>query len=432
MTVVPPTNTYFVALNGNDAWSGLLSTPNSTNTDGPFKTLARAQAAMRASTTIKTATIRAGTYSLTTNLTFDSQDNGETWEPYPFESPTIDGGGTGFITGNSGNFAIEGLTFKDMGVDPNDATLHWSGSGGVTIRWNTFENCKVSCVNGQLSNAFIDSNDIEGSGSGEFHGAISLWYGASNNTISHNLIQNATEEGINISAGSSDPAADNNKIDRNILNNTCNNATDCGAIYMYDAAHNGTGNQITNNVIDGVGNYTSASTAEVNNLTKSIYLDDGVSNVLISGNTCRACGEYGIQYHGGDHNTVTNNIFDLSSGASEVSIYQSSATTYADMAGNTFTNNIVYSANNFHNPLWNLGINAPDVQPADNNNLYYSATNASIPNSIVIDSAPHTANPQFNNPSNGDYTMPLSSPAYTQINWHTLPTDQGPLANPFM
>ena len=39
-------NTFFVAANGNDSWSGDLAAPNSTNSDGPFASLSRAQYAV--------------------------------------------------------------------------------------------------------------------------------------------------------------------------------------------------------------------------------------------------------------------------------------------------------------------------------------------------------------------------------------------------
>ena len=45
--VVAKTGTYFVAVNGNDSWSGLLSKPNSNRTDGPFNTLGAACEAAR-------------------------------------------------------------------------------------------------------------------------------------------------------------------------------------------------------------------------------------------------------------------------------------------------------------------------------------------------------------------------------------------------
>src|SRR6266567_2914370 len=62
---VPWGPTYYVSgQNGNDTWSGLLPAPNSTFTDGPFKTLAKAQSAIRVSSTIKAATLRGGLYSV--------------------------------------------------------------------------------------------------------------------------------------------------------------------------------------------------------------------------------------------------------------------------------------------------------------------------------------------------------------------------------
>ena len=38
---------FYVATNGNDAWSGTLPAPNSAGTDGPFATLERARDAIR-------------------------------------------------------------------------------------------------------------------------------------------------------------------------------------------------------------------------------------------------------------------------------------------------------------------------------------------------------------------------------------------------
>src|SRR5271157_2753422 len=61
--------TFYVAPNGNDAWSGTLPAPNATNTDGPFATFDRARAAVQTSvkTGAKPVTVqfRAGTYFLT-------------------------------------------------------------------------------------------------------------------------------------------------------------------------------------------------------------------------------------------------------------------------------------------------------------------------------------------------------------------------------
>ena len=94
---------YFVATNGNDSWSGELTAPNATNTDGPFATIAHAQTAVQTlvangngRTTAITVQIEGGTYYQQA-LTFTSADSGTAtlgvlWENYPNESPIISGG----------------------------------------------------------------------------------------------------------------------------------------------------------------------------------------------------------------------------------------------------------------------------------------------------------------------------------------------------
>src|SRR4029077_13569108 len=42
-----PTADFFVSAFGNDAWSGTLPDPNTSQTDGPFASIARAQNAVR-------------------------------------------------------------------------------------------------------------------------------------------------------------------------------------------------------------------------------------------------------------------------------------------------------------------------------------------------------------------------------------------------
>jgi uncharacterized protein YjdB len=94
---------YYVATNGNDSWSGKLWDPNTTGTDGPFATIARAQTAVRAilanpngRTTPITVLIRNGTYYQQA-LAFTSADSGTAtlqvfWENYPNEAPVFSGG----------------------------------------------------------------------------------------------------------------------------------------------------------------------------------------------------------------------------------------------------------------------------------------------------------------------------------------------------
>ncbi len=94
---------YFVATNGRDTWSGTLSAPNATNSDGPFATIGRAQTAVQSivanangRTTPVTVQILGGTYYQQA-LTFTSADSGTStlgviWENYPNQTPILSGG----------------------------------------------------------------------------------------------------------------------------------------------------------------------------------------------------------------------------------------------------------------------------------------------------------------------------------------------------
>ncbi len=93
---------FFVATNGDDAWTGTLAAPNSAGTDGPFATLGHAQTMVRSlprggRTTPITVSIRGGTYFLAKTWTFDATDAGTAAVPtvyaaYPCETPVISGG----------------------------------------------------------------------------------------------------------------------------------------------------------------------------------------------------------------------------------------------------------------------------------------------------------------------------------------------------
>jgi Ricin-type beta-trefoil lectin domain-like/Right handed beta helix region len=420
---------YVSAQNGNDSWSGLLSSPNSTHTDGPFYSLTAAQAAMRRST-VKTVNVRAGTYSMSSTWQFTSADNGEQWILYPGETAILDGGGaTGVNLNNGGvnNITFEGLTFRNMG--PTGLSI--GNSDSITLRWNTFQNCNTICISGgHVTNSIMDSNTINGLSPGSVSGpsslvnyAISFWYGSSNNQITHNLLENCQGGGIAFGANQGDLPFNNNIIDSNIFENIGSvNATDMGGIYLEDGNHSSTGNHITNNIFSGIGgpNYQS-------NWSKSIYLDDGMTDVLISGNVCSSCGNMAYQLHGSDHITMVNNIFNLSSAGTQLILYQLSWSTDYGMSGNIFERNIIYYSGS-PSYVWNVQINPGDALPTDSTNLYYSATGATIPNGpVVVDVKPVYANPNFNQPSAGNYSMPSSSPAYSLIGFQPLPTNQGPL-----
>ena len=95
--------TFFVAKNGNDAWSGKLPAPNAEGTDGPFATLARAQDAVRELKAKKglkqplTVMVRGGKYYLEETFVLSAVESGTQdcpiiYTAYPGEKPILSGG----------------------------------------------------------------------------------------------------------------------------------------------------------------------------------------------------------------------------------------------------------------------------------------------------------------------------------------------------
>ena len=116
---------FYVAVNGNDSWSGTLFTPNSASTDGPFATIAKAQTAVQnllrnpqGRTNPVTVLLRGGSY-YGQSLAFSSSDSGTStlavvWQNYPNEVPILSGGipVTGWINtgGNAYQVSLPGNT----------------------------------------------------------------------------------------------------------------------------------------------------------------------------------------------------------------------------------------------------------------------------------------------------------------------------------
>jgi hypothetical protein len=107
VTVIPAQSTiadFYVATDGNDSWSGTLSAPNSTGTNGPFATIGRAQSAVqgilqdpKGRTNPIQVMVLGGMYYVAQPLSFGTADSGTSalqviWENYPNETPVISGG----------------------------------------------------------------------------------------------------------------------------------------------------------------------------------------------------------------------------------------------------------------------------------------------------------------------------------------------------
>lgn len=83
-----PGRELYVAPDGNDAWSGQLSETNAARTDGPFRTLARAQAVARDLEQAGgvTVVVRGGEYALTAPLSFTAEDSGTSRAPVVYKA----------------------------------------------------------------------------------------------------------------------------------------------------------------------------------------------------------------------------------------------------------------------------------------------------------------------------------------------------------
>jgi parallel beta-helix repeat protein len=98
-----PATTFYIASNGNDAWSGKLAEPNAAGTDGPLASLTAARDAVRR---LKSqgplrapvnVCLRGGTYYLQSGLVLDAQDSGVeacpvTYRAQADEKPILCGG----------------------------------------------------------------------------------------------------------------------------------------------------------------------------------------------------------------------------------------------------------------------------------------------------------------------------------------------------
>lgn len=94
----PQPNTWFVAADGDDAWSGGLPAPNRDRTDGPFASLRRARDELRRRKAAgglphgATVLVREGTYFLAEPLIFSPQDSGTEQGPITYAAaPGEDG-----------------------------------------------------------------------------------------------------------------------------------------------------------------------------------------------------------------------------------------------------------------------------------------------------------------------------------------------------
>ena len=331
---------YYVSPAGNDNWSGTLVSANVGNTDGPFKTLEKAQVAMRLSG-IKTTYLRTGTYNRTSTLELTSADNGETWSIYPgdaMNSAVFEGNCPGdFIDILGGSkITINGLTIKYFST-----AIGIHGGPGLPINMPIkFGNSYETATGNTISNNIIIDGLLKGTN--RDRAGIIVEGSAPNTTISHNVVQNTGFNGI---GAWSLIAGDNISgliITGNVVLNCMQKFEDGGAIYTLDRVYSSTNISITNNFIRDYGTF--------GNMGFGIYMDDLSSDQTVTGNIITGTGSHPFLYHGGKNNTVTGNIVDLGS-SGDLPIFHGSAEN-GKMANNKFIGNIIISSYTTANPRY--------------------------------------------------------------------------------
>jgi parallel beta-helix repeat protein len=297
----------------------------------------------------------------------------------------------------------------------NDRGVLLTGSSNNTISGNEINNSVTAGVNagGSSNNNIIDSNQINGTSiQGTGTQGAGLWLtGGNNNTVTHNLVENTGGAGIALSNWiRNDPSNEN--IGNTVADNSVVNAnssplvTDSGAIYVDGQAGVDTKTTINNNSVQTAGSPTTGIDA-------GIYLDDFTSGVSATNNIVTG-GNFSFLIHGGENNTISNNILDMGSRSAPnvgAALFQSeSGGPVASMVGNTVTKNIIYSAAATAPSVWVSFGGAASIS----DNLYFNTNNLAMTGTygnVLTDNNSHTGNPQFANVAGSNFSLGSGSAA---------------------
>jgi len=271
-----------------------------------------------------------GTYS--GNLALTSADNGITVWGEAGSGTSIDTG-TVNVTGAS-NVTIDRLSFDGTG---SGTSVYALNSTDIELRADRFNDVGQAVQFDGTTKSMLWGNQVEGATGAAFElfdgasndtvydniinkdqvvgttGAIYA-HGANSLTIDHNLIQNTSGAAISLMDfyGPGDTATENQNAvvsNNNILNaDTSSASTDSGAIYVLGRSQVETGDTITMNFVSGGGSPGAHAVG--------LYLDDNASGITATNNIFdlnAGTSNYSdsFEIHGGNNNSISNNIFDL-------------------------------------------------------------------------------------------------------------------------
>lgn len=254
--------------------------------------------------------------------------------------------GTGIAIGNSSNVTISGDTIRNTGKG-----IYITGTSKyVNITGNDISATNDTGVRMDAGTGFISvtNNHIHNIGVLE-GGASGIWFtGSSNDSFTHNLIENVAKFAIGGGSviGASD-ASYNDVISYNQIRNANLDASDGGAIMIAGRQQTLTNDVISYNDISGTTGIGTAASPTLAFLPASalesyaIYLDDYASGVAVTGNFVRD-NINGALVHAGWSNAFSGNLFlDNSGTAMEMSGKTWLGPGVQAATGNLFTGNVV-------------------------------------------------------------------------------------------
>jgi parallel beta-helix repeat protein len=286
---------------------------------------------------------------------------------------------------------------KDDRIIGND--MYDLGAGGVKIGDPRNPQTDDQVTSGNI----VSDNHIHDIGA-VYLGSTGIWVGlSSNNTLSHNEINDTYECGISVGWvwGFGPSAAKDNIIEyNNIYNIGRGMLSDMGCIYTLGVQP---GTVERNNLCHDVTRYRLGYGGW------GIYTDEGSSDILIENNVVYRAEDGGFHQNYGKNNTLINNIFAYGK------TYQLAQTREERQLNITFEHNIVY---------WDHG---PLLQGIWDNNLYHFDHNLYYRTDgrpIQFDTYSFTewqargqdthsliADPLFVDPAGGDFSLKPGSPA---------------------
>jgi parallel beta-helix repeat protein len=314
------------------------------------------------------------------------------------ENLEIDGAFTGLDIKKSEHINLQHLNIQNI----NDIGINAVSSKTpliTTNRLNKIGNNGIYAI--YSTNAIIEKNNLTEIGVFRKGGKrISLpivsdtaIYGGAGAIINDNILADTGRFGVR--------TQNDSEVASNVVQRSCANFNDCGAIYLHDSAPR---TIIKNNLIDEVIGDMDGTGIGRNLQVNGIYLDKGISGIKIVDNTVKGATN-GIIIHGNSNTTISGNTLY---GSEKSLIYQQEEINQPGLiSGNLITKNHFFPTNN-QPSIYNFSDTYKVSKFATYTDNFYSTVNSPY---IV-----------------SEYEINKFTD-YSFLDWQTAKTDSGSLRN---